>query len=64
MAKLREQKPGRAIPLTRTERKAAEIDEAVKRKQESSRAAALTKIARLRALRLAQTGTKSAVGKK
>ena len=47
------QKPGKAISLTRTERKAADIDSAVKRTLAKTRADHLKKIAHLKALRLA-----------
>ena len=54
MPKHREQKPAVPIALTRTEKKAAEIDEAVKKKLAKSRAADLGKIERLKAMRLAR----------
>ena len=54
MPRHREQKPANPIQLTRTERKAADIDSSVKQELEKSRSADLKKIARLKALRMAQ----------
>jgi hypothetical protein len=48
------QKPGRPMTLTRTEKKAAEIDTSVKDSLEKTRNADLKKIARLKALRMAR----------
>ena len=52
MPAIRMKKLGAPQSLTRTEKKAAEIDSAVKKELETVRAADLKKIARLKALRL------------
>ena len=54
MPRHREQKPANPIQLTRTERKAADIDSSVKQELEKSRSDDMKKIARLKALRMAQ----------
>jgi hypothetical protein len=54
MPKHRDQKHLVPLSLTRTEKKAAEIDTSVRKELEQTRAADLKKIARLKALRLAE----------
>ena len=54
MPSKRKQMPVEPIKLTRTEQKAADIDEAVKRQLAKTGAAQNKKIDRLRALRLAR----------
>jgi hypothetical protein len=55
MPRHRDQKPAVPPALTRTERKAADIDEAVKKTLAKSRAVDIGKIERLKALRLARS---------
>jgi hypothetical protein len=55
MPRHRDQKPALPPALTRTEKKAADIDESVKKTLAKSRAKDLGKIERLKALRLAQS---------
>jgi hypothetical protein len=57
MPKRHAQRRGAPLPLTGPEKRAAAIDSTVKAQLEKSRAADLSKIARLKALRLAQSAS-------